>query len=483
MPPGLRFCAVDLHVHTPASACFLEEGITPQAIVDQAIAAGLHAIAITDHNTAEWVDDVKAAASATSLAVFPGVEITVQPGVHVVAIFPRDRNSGHVTDLLAELGLRTDQRGSETALVTRFGIQEVVSIVRGHGALPILAHIDDHRGVWYELRNQGETLIQLWEAAEFAAVEIVGDGLPEEIGHDPFKRCPACYQASDNPHPDEPTKHSHLGIGTRYSRFKLAAPITWEGLRLCFQDPDARIRLGSLAGDMAIRHPVIEAVRVEGGFLSGLDLELNPNLNCVIGGRGTGKSTLLELIRYAFDVEPKTKVNARQAEGILENTFQPGSRITVRLRLGDGSTYRVERTASRDPQVFRMGEDALLEVTPFDLLPLQVYGQKEVYEISHDSAFQLRLLDNYVAEDIKPIRREEEELLRQLRDNAAEILRKGEDIALAREQLAELGVIEEELRRMEQRGFVARIQSKRLYDREKHLLAQAKLVFRTFPIE
>jgi len=103
-----------------------------------------------------------------------------------------------------------------------------------------------------------------------------------------------------------------------------------------------------------------------------------------------------------------------------------------------------------------------------------VYGQKEVYEISQDPTFQLRLLDNYVAEELKPLRRDEDELLRQLRDNAAEVLRLEEDIALAKEQLGELGAIKEELHRLEQQDFAVRMEQKKLYDQEKHLLDQAQ---------
>jgi hypothetical protein len=298
--------------------------------------------------------------------------------------------------------------------------------------------------------------------------------LPDEIGREPFDHYPACYWASDNPHPDDPTKHSHRGIGHRYSRFKLGETITWEGLRLCFHDPGARIRSGRPGDDLIIAHPVIERVQAEGGFLSELDLELNPNLNCIIGGRGTGKSALLELIRHAFDVDPKTEANARQAAGILGYTFPAGSRVTVHFRLGDGTAYRVERTSEQVPRVFRANDDDPLAVSPSDLLPLQVYGQKEVYEISQDPAFQLRLLDNYVAEVLEPLQDEEDELLRQLRDNATSISRLKEGIASAEDRLEGLGAVQEELRRMEQQDFVARLELKRHYDDEKNLLDQAQ---------
>jgi energy-coupling factor transporter ATP-binding protein EcfA2 len=474
VPPGLCFRNVDLHVHTPASHCFTASGVTPELLVGQAVAAGMHAIAVTDHNTAEWVDAIREAAAGKGLTVFPGVEITVQPGVHVLAIFPQDCGGAHVTDLLSNLGLRAADRGSSEAVVTEYGVQRVVTIIRDHKALPILAHVDAPRGAWRELRGSGQTLISLWQAAEFAAVEIVSDVLPAEVGQAPYEHRPACYWASDNPDPQDPIKHSHLGIGTRYSRFKLGDPITWEGLRQCFQDPEVRIRPGRSGDDHAVGHPIIERVQVEGGFLGGLDLWLNPNLNCIIGGRGTGKSALLELIRHAFDTEAKTQENLRQGKGIVDHTFPAGSRVTVQFRLGDGTAYRIQRSAGCPPQVFREGDEAQLALSPANLLPIQVYGQKEVYEISRDPTFQLRLLDNYVAEALKPLRAEEDDLLRRLRDNAASILHLQDDIDKARDRLGDLEAIKEELRRMKEQDFVTRIEQKRLYDQEKRLLDQAQ---------
>jgi ABC-type lipoprotein export system ATPase subunit len=467
MARGLRFCAVDLHVHTPASKCFLGS-VTPEEFVAQAIESGMKAIAVTDHNSGDWIDRIKAAAASTPLIVFPGVEISVQPGVHILAIFPEDRTSAHVNDLLARLGLGADARGDQEALVTQLGPQAVVSKICAEGALPILAHINDYKGAWKEL--SGQTRIQLWQAAEFAAVEIVGNQLPAEIGQAPYSHKPACYWSSDNPHPDDPTRHSHLGIGGRHSLFKLDEQITWEGLRLCFHDPTVRIRL---EGVSTVQHPTINRVLVEGGFLHGLDLELNPNLNCIIGGRGTGKSTFLELIRHAFDVPPKTEANRQQAHSLVQNTFPAGARITVFFST-DGAEYRLERQAGQAPRVYREGESEPLGVAPGSLFPLQAYGQKEIYEISRDPQFQLRLLDNYVADAIRACQDWEKELVQALETNAAEIVRLKEALETAEEKLQRMGVVREELRRMEEQDFVRRLQIKNSYDREKRLYERAQ---------
>ena len=471
MTQGNHFCNVDLHVHTPASECFDEPDVTPEMVVSQAIDSGMQAIAITDHNSAEWVDRVKAAASGNELIVFPGVEITVQPGVHVLAIFPEDQTGAHVTDLLSALGLKADARGKNNSLVTRFSVQETVSIIRGHQALPVLAHIDDEKGAWKVLRNHGQTLLQLWQAHEFAAVEIVGPGLPEEIGQEPFLHIPAYYWSSDNPHPDNKVKHSHRGIGSRYSRFKMSEPISWEGLRLCFSDPKTRIKP---AADDKLSHPVIEEVSIEGGFLNGMRIELNPNLNCVIGGRGTGKSCMLELLRYAFDMDAKTDTNHAQSVDLVNGTFPAGSRISVRFNLGSDVIYELVRVAGQPPKIMRNGSVTQLDLLPSDLLPIQVYGQKEIFEISKEPSFQLRLLDNYLADSLKPLIDRETELLRQLRENATTILGLDEEIQEVDQQISRLGAVEEEIRRMEEHDFVGQFKQKSQFDQENELIQDAQ---------
>lgn len=107
---GLRFRKLDLHVHTPASKCYQDDTHTPEDIVRAALEQGLDGIAITDHNTALWVDDVKAVAAeiggkGKTLTVFPGVEISTHEGYHVIAQF------GEAYELIAPEGEAT-ARGS-----------------------------------------------------------------------------------------------------------------------------------------------------------------------------------------------------------------------------------------------------------------------------------------------------------------------------------------------------------------------------------
>ncbi|WP_370585005.1 PHP domain-containing protein [Micromonospora sp. ANENR4] len=62
----------------------------PRQIVDAAIAARLHAIAVTDHNTAGWCDRMAEAARDTTLVVLPGLELSTARRAS-----PRHPGGGH----------------------------------------------------------------------------------------------------------------------------------------------------------------------------------------------------------------------------------------------------------------------------------------------------------------------------------------------------------------------------------------------------
>src|SRR3989304_3927241 len=59
----------------------------------------------------------------------------------------------------------------------------------------------------------------------------------------------------------------------------------------------------------------IRSLEVVGGFLDGMQLEFGESLNCLIGGRGTGKTSVVELVRWTLAHMPdETEENARSEE-------------------------------------------------------------------------------------------------------------------------------------------------------------------------
>lgn len=92
-------------------------------------------------------------------------------------------------------------------------------------------------------------------------------------------------------------------------------------------------------------HHKIQAIEVSGGFLDGTRLEFVDGLNCIIGGRGTGKTTVLEFIRYVLDLMPDpadSRPRAKIIDGIVRGNLGSGT-IALEVETKHGTSYRAER--------------------------------------------------------------------------------------------------------------------------------------------
>ena len=134
--PGSRYYKIDFHIHTPQSLDYKDKSASAQDIVDAAIAAGLHGIAITDHNDYRFVDAIKHAAG-TSLVVFPGVEISTRDG-HLLAIFDPQKSGNEVKTALISCELREESKYGEQETASPLTIQRVAEIVISCGGVRLL---------------------------------------------------------------------------------------------------------------------------------------------------------------------------------------------------------------------------------------------------------------------------------------------------------------------------------------------------------
>ena len=179
LPSGAQWIKADLHVHTPASADIDEQwkNATPHDVVRIAIDNGLDAIAITDHNTADWCDRVREAADGTDLAVFPGVEISTPQG-HLLAVFDTDVSSVRIEDLLIAAGFSREQFGDLHAATTQ-GIAEVSAKITEFGGIAIAAHADGNRG-FLQMIGVGAERKRAYTTPDLWAMELLDTSTREQ---------------------------------------------------------------------------------------------------------------------------------------------------------------------------------------------------------------------------------------------------------------------------------------------------------------
>lgn len=400
---GLKYRKLDLHVHTPASTDFsrpdnMTDEQVADAIVDEAIKKGLDAIAITDHNSGEWVDQIKATAQGKPLVVFPGVEITTQggAGIHILALFDPSKGAAHVRDLLSKLELKPEEHGKDKTIVQK-SPSDVITKISECDALAVPAHINSSHGVFDEMSGQSRTkviqhpFLRAVEATDYAdegkkktkkrAVDLLDGSDPE------YKRKLAVIQSSDNPGPVGKGGHSIDGIGSRFTYFKMEK-IDLISLRNCFDDPDVRIRLEA---PEVLVYPRVKRVKVIGGFLDGCEVEFHGGLNSVIGSKGSGKSLLVELLRFSLDQLSINESISDDHRSKLKHRLKTYGAVEVTLMLETGKEIPIRRVY--DPENGDPFDDPTIDIAR--LFPVLFLSQNEIIKIAEDEEQQLGFIDRF----------------------------------------------------------------------------------------
>jgi len=479
---GLIYRKIDLHLHTPASDCFPDKSITPEDIVNKSIKEGLDAIAITDHNSGAWVDDIKKAAK-NKLTVFPGVEITTAAGernIHVVAIFDIGKSSKDIENLLGELKIYPDKYGQRDAY-TNYSPSDVIDIIAARGALAIAPHANSSNGIMGGMK--GNPRYGVVNNTNLASVEATEGDFNSTVkkqkgtrvidlldgSHTEYRKL-AVYQVSDNL--DEKTgNHDINKIGSRYSHFKLDE-INLEGLRQCFCDPDVRIRQKS---DFYIaKLPKLIQMDISQGFLSNQKVRFHEGLNSIVGGKGTGKSLIIEFIRFALNQNSHDKDILKDHNNKLEKRLEPFGQITVYFELPTGDKYKITRTYDNSVNTIdctNCQTDELYQGDVPTLFPILAYSQNEVIKISEDEAAQLRLIDSFL--DTSSYEEKYRSLRAELKKNDRELsnsIKASYELASYKTQLS---TIEEELK------TINKALKNKLFD-EMKLLEQKKLLLEQY---
>lgn len=455
---GARFYRVDLHIHTPASLDYKEKDVTAEKIVEKATRCKLNLIAITDHNTADKCYDVIEAAKGSQLVVLPGVEISVQGGkrgIHLLSIFDQDTPKNRIADLLARIGITSDKRGKQDALAQE-SIMKVLEEIQATGGIAIAAHADLTQGLVSDIR--GQQRIAIVNNEKLCGMEIVNKETRQFFdGTDPnYRRKLPCIQCSD--------AHSLSEIGRRVTRLKMDKPCL-EGVRQAFLDQESRIRLDDEAS--LCPYPYIIGMTVTGGFLDNQIIHFNKNLNCLIGGRGTGKSTVIELIRFCLDALPKSKAFLDRRLDMIKHVLAEGE-VTVFIETKEGATYEIKRKFGDSPHVYTM-DNKEISISPSSLFPIVGYGETEIEQISYDTCSQLALIDQF-SDGLIDLKEAEEDLHQKLQKNAESVLTDQKKIQDMKQKLADLPSINEKLKVLQKHDFDTRLEKQRKRGEEKSLI-------------
>ncbi|PPU73912.1 hypothetical protein XmelCFBP4644_05530 [Xanthomonas melonis] len=473
--------------------------------------AGIDCVAITDHNCGDRIDSLRGALAGLvaerpahsdyrPLVLLPGVEITTSEGLHLLAIFDVDEPADTIDRVLIRIecpkGVKNhDKQCGKNALDT-------IDAIRKEGGLVVAAHIDRNNGLYeaqattsasgavvYRTRMKPRTLIQILKK-KIDAAQVVDEASPAIASHLPALRERVAIVAGSDSHTPE-------DAGAASTWVKMGSP-SLTALRMALLDHKGSVQRFDSMLPNPNRTPPLWVRSLSAGPLQlrqnrqqgPLNVEFNPWFNAVIGGRGTGKSSLVELLRIALRRDADLASNRTGPLAQLREVFENFSRSNdteghgalrsdtkIRIELDkdcqplavnwdkrSGLTAVEERAGG----VWSPVPEAIRDDYVRSRFPVTVLSQKQIYALAEQRGYLLELLDRQPQVDKAQWQRRFETAQQRFLGLRAQARQLAPDLSQRPALEAELRDTERKLKALELSHHASSLQA---YQRARHQLS------------
>ncbi|OGP89209.1 MAG: hypothetical protein A2157_12015 [Deltaproteobacteria bacterium RBG_16_47_11] len=439
------FRKVVLHAHSPDSYDYgriagisTKEKIPTEASFAEAInASNLDLVAITDHMKCDFACRLSEILPSSGICILPGMEVNLRPPppwntfrLHILVIFPEKYSLEHVCKVLPS-GMPDEKKRNGREEIKSEELSSFIEAVHKCGGLCIAAHIDTDRGIRRAFKQLGRDGIVFYDPNGALTQEeekqisdqfkdwILSAGFDAiEVSRDIDKKHYRWISEVQDQIVSVPvllTNDAHCGedllVEDRITHIKMTSTC-FEGLKQALQFPDTRIRFPS---DVPISpSPRMLGIEIisgnEKGFFKKLQIAFSDNLTCLIGPRGSGKSAIIEALRYVFGYNRT-----------LDQIEQPGADLAKKVRSLQEATLSncvvrvVYCTEDIEPHINILevaydpkqdyatrvytkdgDEQEIHDVEGSGLFPLRLFGWSEIETLGREAHRQRELLDRLI---------------------------------------------------------------------------------------
>ncbi len=427
-----RFRRVALHLHSPGSYDWGTRSADPSDAsaalrADPApylnrLTSYYDLVAITDHMQARFACEV--CRDLADCVVLPGMELAVRlqapfdaMRIHFLVVFPEDCTLGEVDRIFLGKDLVGPEGRSGREELRVRDVVELANIVHKAGGILVAAHVDSDAGYRAAFRDVGAGVLQLLckerkldaEARKLcdrfkqhlieAGVDAVEIDSLRDVAHYRFTIGDAETEVATVLRNDA---HSLSELEAGRCTYVKMTDVNFRGLRQALRFPDTRVRHKPLSTQPSVLH----AIRIRGGTgsLEDMTVAFSPNLSCLIGARGTGKSAIVDAIRYVFGYNRKIGKRIgddlkKQVESRQQATLA-GTTIELLYSTESGELYALSSVYdAKRPYVTgvsdREGRDTrIADVEKDGRFPCRLYGWSEVEHLGRRADHQRDLLDH-----------------------------------------------------------------------------------------
>lgn len=411
--PGGKWWKMDFHLHTPGSYDYgngqpdekKQKECSPKEFLKHCMDKELDCIVVTDHNTVGWVGKLREALdemrssgeeSFREIVIFPGIEVSVVGNTHLLGIFDPAVEIDELNQIIGNFDFNNEKDGERFAGKS---LSEIMNIISRKKGIAIPAHVDKNSGLFHSSSN---TIKSVFANTEILAMEVTEQTLTNELYNQSGLHL-AYVLGSDS--------HNTGTIGNQYTWVKMGEP-NIEALRLAlFDGEDGAIRsISTTDNPNDVRGQLyIKELEIENGKFIGrkepYKIQFSPWLTNIIGGRGSGKSSILNFIRLLFDKGdelPKVlkedfndfaKVSQqRQDLGVLLHNDEEETIIKMTIVV-DGIEHLLKWKNQKTYELIPDTGEWKPVVALKQRFPVQIYSQKQLFEMTKDTSLLFRYLD------------------------------------------------------------------------------------------
>lgn len=421
---GTRWLRADFHLHTRADKEFKFDGEDDRFVssyVEGLQTAGIGLGVITNHNKfdAGEFKALRRKARKAGIGLLPGIELSVNDGsngVHTLIVFSDEWLEGgndYINQFLAvafsgKVPSQYEQENGRCNYDLLATLKELESY--GRDFFITFAHVEANSGLWKEISGG-----RMSELAAKPLIQKYTLGFQKVRTHDKADavcrtkvqswwgdQYPAEVEGSD------PKAIEEIGKGCK-SYIKVG-DLGFDAVK--FALTDHRFRVAREAP--TLEHSHINAIRFEGGLLDGKRVTFSPHLNCLIGIQGSGKSSILESLRYALDVPFGDKAQDQDYKnGLVPFVLKSGGKIVVEATDRHGTHFEIRRLLSHAPEVY---VDGVLRpgvsIRETIITKPLYFGQKDLSAAG--KGFGHDLVEKLMGDSLKDVRQKIEERRGQL---------------------------------------------------------------------
>ncbi|NKE10700.1 hypothetical protein GTW58_12340 [Kocuria subflava] len=409
-----------------------------KALLDEFEAQGIELFAVTDHWKVDSALQLIRDASDRGIVGLPGFEANSGEGIHILVIFEAGTSAATINAAIGMCGVAPGCANGTTGA----SFTDILEKMTAQGALVIPAHVNVPNSGLLTGRA-GQPLVTKIKHPDLHALGITpsqADGTDQIAildGTKPYDRTHPLAAI----HADDVTKPTALQNQGASCWFKVSR-LSVDSLKLAVRTPETRVSLENPAVEP---RPILKEISWVGGFLDGVTIPLSSDLTTLIGGRGTGKSTAIESLRFVLGLTPIGAEAKRDHDGIVSGVLKSGTVVKLLVETTSPSvrTFTIERSVSNLP-VVKDESGTATNLRPIDVIAnVEIFGQHELAELTNDSSKVASMLQRFQGSG--ELAAEHVETLTNLKLNREKLARAEEGRTQLEDELADIPRLEEQV--------------------------------------